>query len=99
MVSLYFTLVTVHIVICFLLGIFVIFQKTSGEGLLASTNKNPFMSGNEVASLLTKITSIFVIAFFVNAIFLASIGSRVSKNLSLSSQQVQGEESSQSSTK
>ena len=89
MVSLFYTLLTVHVVICALLGIVIVFQKTSGEGLLTATNKNPFMSGDEVASFLTKVTSFIVIAFFIIAIAIASVGSKASKNLSLTSPQQQ----------
>ena len=83
MLSIYHTLIWVHVFVCIGLLFFVIFQKTSGEGLLASGNKTNFMSGDEVASFLTKVTLVFAIVFIANTIALASIGSKISKSMIL----------------
>jgi protein translocase SecG subunit len=84
MIGIYNILILLHIVTSVVLLILVVFQKTSGEGLLTSTNKVNFMSGDEIAGLVTKATTFFVFLFIINTLAIAIIGSRISQNLNLS---------------
>jgi len=93
MQGIYSTLVVLHIFISFGLLALIVFQKTSGEGLLTTSNKSNFMSGDEVASFLTKLTAIFAFGFIVNTIAIAAFGSKISKSINLTVEAVQDESS------
>ena len=102
MFGIYSLLIIINVIISFILVCLIVFQKTSGDGLLTSSNKSNFMSGDEVAGFLTKLTGFFVFAFMVNTIAIASVGSRISKSANLiktqqeQTKQEQGQQQNQS---
>jgi protein translocase SecG subunit len=76
---LYSILSTIHIFVCVLLIIFILFQKGTGDGLFTSSSgANPFMSGVEVVTLLGKVTKYLGIFFLLNTLFLASLSVKIS---------------------
>ena len=98
MVGLYNFLIIAHIVVSICLLLLIVFQKTSGDGLLASTNKNNLMSGDEVAGFVTKLTTVFAAVFIINTLAIAIIGSRISKSFNfISTNTVQDEKASPNS--
>ncbi len=69
----------IHIITCFLLIVFVLFQKTTGDGLFAaSSGGNSFMSGVEIANFLTVSTKYLGIFFLINTVFLATLSVKIS---------------------
>jgi protein translocase SecG subunit len=75
---LYNILSTMHIVVCVLLVFFILTQKGTGDGLFTtSSGSNPFMSGVEVASFLSKATKYLGIFFLINTLVLASLSVKI----------------------
>lgn len=75
----YTILSTIHIIVCFLLMFFILFQKGSGDGLFTtSAYSNSFMSGIEVANTVSTITKYLGIFFVVNTLLLASLSVKIS---------------------
>lgn len=73
MSSLYLTIVYFHIFVSIALVLLVLVQKTTGNGLFTTSQSNPFMSGAEITQFVTKLTTTFVVLFFLNTLILAKI--------------------------
>lgn len=71
--TLYITLIYFHVFISLFLVFLILVQKTTGNGLFTTSQSNPFMSGAEITSFVSKLTAIFVVLFFVNTLALAKI--------------------------
>jgi protein translocase SecG subunit len=93
MENIYHILIIAEILIAIGLGVLIVFQKTSGDGLITSSNKSNFMSVDSVAGALTTITSIFLLCFFINSMAIATIGSKISRSINITHVQNKVEQS------
>ena len=84
--SLYSFVGIVHVALCCVLGVFIIFQKSSGEGLVATGNKSQFMSGSEVAKFVLKATWLIAGLFFANCLVIMWCGAKIAKTSNLTLQ-------------
>lgn len=71
--ALYLTLAYLHVFISIFLVLLIIIQRTTGNGLFTTSQSNPFMSGAEITNFITKLTTFFIVLFFVNTLVLARI--------------------------
>jgi protein translocase SecG subunit len=78
MESFYNLLSIIHIFLCLVLLVLVIFQKSTSDGLI-STNKISALTGNESANFVIKVTSVIAAMFIINTILIAAIGMKISK--------------------
>jgi preprotein translocase subunit SecG len=78
------TLLFIHLVIALLLVAVILLQKTSTDGLSGiggGSGNMGLISGRSAASFLHKLTIILGVLFFVNAIMLANLSSKVNKGI------------------
>ena len=78
MQTIYDILGVTHVIICALLTLFVLLQKTTGNGLLVTSSTNPFLSGAEMQNVATKITKYLSALFLVNTLIIAVLGNKIS---------------------
>lgn len=98
MQGLYNFLLFIEVLSGILIAIFVLFQKTGGDGLMARTS-NPFTSSEGSVSPMTKITRICVLTFLVNSLALSVTYNKMHKPKSLLSEIATEKEVSEKNSK
>ena len=72
-------LLTVQILICIAMGALILIQRSEGGALGMGGGPSGFMSARGAGNLLTRLTGILAVLFFVNSIGMTIVGNRLNK--------------------
>ena len=75
------TIIVIHVIACFILIVLVLIQRGRGAGLVESFSGVESMFGTKTPELLTKLTTILSIVFFISCLSLALLSVKQSRSL------------------
>lgn len=73
--------IAIHVITCILLIIVILIQAGRGGGLVESLSGVESVFGTKTSALLTRITSVLAVIFFITCISLALLSAHQSKSL------------------
>lgn len=85
-------IIIIHIIICLFLITVVLIQRGRGGGLIESFSGVESIFGTKTNTLLTRITTVFAVSFFITCLLLAVLSLRQSRSLMKTIEQPKSEQ-------
>jgi preprotein translocase subunit SecG len=85
-------IIIIHIIICLFLIAIVLIQRGRGSGLIESFSGMESIFGTKTDTLLTRITTVLAVSFFITCLLLAVLSLRQSRSLMKANEQPKSEQ-------